>query len=180
MKESPDNADQDKLNELRETLEQEIRREVSDGKVLAFTAAAVKSAKPNSTVQNKNAEIQHTKEPYKENEDTKVGESTNDSRSILSEEVNLKESRDNANQGRLNELRETLDKEIRKEVSDVKVLENHNYYEQVKVDNTNKTSSDRVPINSQSDKNVRTIYSKCNCFNYILNFKNEILNYVIL
>lgn len=134
----------------------------------SFTATAVKYAKPKTTVQNKKAKIQQTKKPHKEtlnkeNKDTKVGKSTNYLRKILSNDVNLKEFENNAGQDRVNELRETLVQEIRKEASDVKVLGDHSYYEQVKEDNVSEEStsnSTRVPVNSLTNENVSIIYLK--------------------
>lgn len=132
----------------------------------SFTATAAKHAKPKSTVQNKKAKIQQTKKPHKEtlnkeNKDTKVGKSTNYLRKILSNEVNLKELENNAGQDKVNELRDSLVNELRKEASDVKVLGDHSYYEPVKEDNINEEStsnSNRVPVNSLTNENVSIIY----------------------
>ncbi|OXU17746.1 hypothetical protein TSAR_006670 [Trichomalopsis sarcophagae] len=136
----------------------------------SFTATAVKYAKPKSTVQNKKAKIQQTKKPHKEtlnkeNKDTKVGKSTNYLRKILSNDVNLKEFESNAGQDRVNELRETLVQEIKKEASDVKVLGDHSYYEQVKEDNANEEStsnSNKVPVNSPTNENIMLMVVESN------------------
>ena len=123
-----------------------------------FTATAVKYAKPRSTVQNKKAKIQQSKKPLKEtlnkeNKDTKVAKSTNYLRKILSNEANLKELENNA-----------VDKlsdyhfDIKKEVSDVKVLGDHSYYEHLKedknVDEESTSNINKVPVNSLTNENV--------------------------
>ncbi|XP_011504156.1 PREDICTED: uncharacterized protein LOC105367222 isoform X2 [Ceratosolen solmsi marchali] len=136
----------------------------------SFTASAVKYAKPKSTVQNKKAKIQQTKKPHKEtlnkeNKDIKVGKSTNYLRKILSNELNLKELENNTDQDKVSDLRDSHVFDVKKEVSDVKVLGDHSYYEHIKDENINEQSTstvNKVPVNSLSNENIMLMVVESN------------------
>ena len=142
----------------------------------SFTATAVKSARPKSTVQNKKTKVQQTKKPFKEtlnkeNKDTTAGKTTNYLRKILSNEVNLKDLENNTAQDKVNDLQNLNVFDIKKEILDVKVLGDHSYYEPVKEDSINQESAcniNRVPVNTMTNENV------CLFLKIFMYFKNVI------
>jgi ribosomal protein L15 len=80
-------------------------------------------------------------------------------RKILSNELNLKELESNTDQDKVSDLRDSHVFDVKKEVSDVKVLGDHSYYEHVKEENINEQSTsnvNKVPVNSLSNENVST------------------------
>ena len=122
----------------------------------------MKYSKPKTVAQNKRARVQQAKKPLKEtinkeNKDSPIGKTTNHLRKILSNEINFKELENNTTQDKVIEIRDACD--VKKEISDVKVLGDHSYYETVKQDfiTGETTSINRVP-DPLSDENVRIKY----------------------
>lgn len=87
----------------------------------------------------------------------------------MSNEVNLKEMENNSGQEKVSttDFKEMIH-EIKKELSEVKVLGDHSYVHvrQDKINEQSTSSLNKVSINSLTDENVSNIYSnikkKCN------------------
>ncbi|KAJ8673389.1 hypothetical protein QAD02_004651 [Eretmocerus hayati] len=122
----------------------------------SFTATAVTTTKPKTPAPNKKTKSQPAKKPpketpNKENKDTKVGKTTSNSRKVLTNEVNLKEVENNSNKEKTPDFKE-IARDIKKELTDVKVLGDHSYVH-VK-DKKNNQSSTKVHNDPLPDENI--------------------------
>ncbi|XP_014210257.1 uncharacterized protein LOC106640673 isoform X2 [Copidosoma floridanum] len=128
-----------------------------------FTVTPVTQLKPKSTPQTKKSKTQPKKSPKenlnKENKETKVGNSTNNTpRKGLSVEVNLKELENNANQDmKVVSVQNSCTTEMKKDISDAKVLRDHSYHGHVKEEKINNESTstiNKISVNSLANENI--------------------------
>ncbi|KAL7298500.1 hypothetical protein TKK_0008280 [Trichogramma kaykai] len=139
-----------------------------------FTATAVNDAmikvKPTPIRKvEKKVKVQPLKKPLKEtlnkeNKDIKTTKTANQVRKILPKQVNLKEVENNTEEEKVVEQHEVIIPEVKKEISEIKVLGDHSYFETIRQENIieEPTTITEVPVNSSSNENIMLMVVETN------------------